>query len=125
MLPSRRGAASAEPPLPACARRCATRAGAISKVRHEFSVVAPHSAGGSPDCDEPGAAGALGLRTQGAARAAGGLDLSPSISQSDLSMTGFSYQRGILHAEGVPLPRIAEAVGTPAYVYSSGVLTER
>ena len=40
-------------------------------------------------------------------------------------MTGFSYQRGILHAEGVPLPRIAEAVGTPAYVYSSGVLTER
>jgi diaminopimelate decarboxylase len=40
-------------------------------------------------------------------------------------MTGFSYQRGILHAEGVPLPRIAEAVGTPVYVYSSAVLTER
>ena len=40
-------------------------------------------------------------------------------------MTGFSYQRGILHAEGVPLPRIAEAIGTPVYVYSSGVLTER
>jgi diaminopimelate decarboxylase len=40
-------------------------------------------------------------------------------------MTGFSYQRGILHAEGVPLPHIAEAVGTPVYVYSSAVLTER
>ena len=40
-------------------------------------------------------------------------------------MTGFSYQRGTLHAEAVPLPRIAEAVGTPVYVYSSGVLTER
>jgi diaminopimelate decarboxylase len=40
-------------------------------------------------------------------------------------MTGFSYQRGILHAEGVPLPAIADAVGTPVYVYSAAVLTER
>jgi diaminopimelate decarboxylase len=40
-------------------------------------------------------------------------------------MSGFSYRRGILHAEDVPMPAIAEAVGTPAYVYSSAVLTER
>jgi diaminopimelate decarboxylase len=37
-------------------------------------------------------------------------------------MTAFTYQRGILAAEDVPLPRIAEAVGTPAYVYSSAAL---
>ena len=40
-------------------------------------------------------------------------------------MSGFSYRGGILHAEDVPLPRIAETVGTPAYVYSTAVLTER
>ena len=40
-------------------------------------------------------------------------------------MSGFSYLDRVLHAEGVPLTRIAEAVGTPAYVYSSLVLTER
>jgi diaminopimelate decarboxylase len=40
-------------------------------------------------------------------------------------MSGFSYRGGILHAEDVPLPSIAEAVGTPAYVYSTAVLTER
>jgi diaminopimelate decarboxylase len=37
-------------------------------------------------------------------------------------MTGFAYRNGVLHAEGVALPRIAEAVGTPTYVYSSGLL---
>lgn len=30
---------------------------------------------------------------------------------------------GVLHAEAVPLPRIAEAVGTPVYVYSRATLT--
>lgn len=34
-------------------------------------------------------------------------------------MHHFDYQNGVLHAEDVPLPTIAEAVGTPAYVYSS------
>jgi diaminopimelate decarboxylase len=35
---------------------------------------------------------------------------------------GFSYRDGVLHAEGVPLPAIAEAVGTPVYVYSAGLI---
>ena len=38
-------------------------------------------------------------------------------------MDHFNYRNGILHAEGVPLPAIAEAVGTPAYVYSTATLT--
>ena len=37
-------------------------------------------------------------------------------------MTPFHYQQGQLHAEQVPLARIAEQVGTPAYVYSSAAL---
>jgi diaminopimelate decarboxylase len=32
---------------------------------------------------------------------------------------------GWLHAEAVPVARIAEAVGTPVYVYSAGALTQR
>ncbi len=40
-------------------------------------------------------------------------------------MSGFSYHGGALHAEGVPLALIAEAAGTPVYVYSTAVLTER
>jgi diaminopimelate decarboxylase len=35
----------------------------------------------------------------------------------------FTYQRGRLHAEEVPLAAIAEAVGTPTYVYSTATLT--
>jgi diaminopimelate decarboxylase len=35
----------------------------------------------------------------------------------------FARISGELHAEGVPLATIAEAVGTPAYVYSSATLT--
>ena len=35
------------------------------------------------------------------------------------SMSGFAYQAGTLHAEGVPLARIAEGVGTPVYIYSA------
>src|SRR6056297_109364 len=38
-------------------------------------------------------------------------------------MDHFLYQDGILHAEDVPLPQIAEAVGTPFYVYSTATLT--
>jgi diaminopimelate decarboxylase len=35
----------------------------------------------------------------------------------------FSYRDGVLHAEGVSLPDVAEAVGTPVYVYSAATLT--
>jgi diaminopimelate decarboxylase len=39
-------------------------------------------------------------------------------------MTHFEYRDGELHAEDVPLSRIAEAVGTPVYVYSETALTD-
>jgi diaminopimelate decarboxylase len=38
-------------------------------------------------------------------------------------MDHFLYRRGVLHAEDVPLPEIATAVGTPVYVYSTATLT--
>ena len=38
-------------------------------------------------------------------------------------MTPFGYRRGELHAEAVPLVRIAEQYGTPCYVYSRAALT--
>ena len=38
-------------------------------------------------------------------------------------MDHFEYQSGVLHAEAIPLPQIAEAVGTPVYVYSRATLT--
>jgi diaminopimelate decarboxylase len=34
----------------------------------------------------------------------------------------FAYRDGVLHAEDVPLPRIAAAVGTPFYCYSTATL---
>lgn len=37
-------------------------------------------------------------------------------------MDHFTYRDGQLHAEDVPLARIAEEVGTPAYVYSTATL---
>ena len=37
-------------------------------------------------------------------------------------MDHFLYRNGILHAEDVPLPEIAAAVGTPFYVYSTATL---
>lgn len=40
-------------------------------------------------------------------------------------MDVFTLRSGIMHAEDVPLPAIAEAVGTPVYVYSLAKLTER
>ncbi|MBH0236414.1 diaminopimelate decarboxylase [Methylobrevis albus] len=38
-------------------------------------------------------------------------------------MHHFAYRNGILHAEDVPVPDIAAAVGTPFYVYSTATLT--
>jgi diaminopimelate decarboxylase len=38
-------------------------------------------------------------------------------------MDHFNYIDGVLHAEQVPLTEIAEAVGTPVYVYSRATLT--
>ena len=38
-------------------------------------------------------------------------------------MHHFDYRNGVMHAEDVPLPAIAEAVGTPFYVYSTATLT--
>lgn len=37
-------------------------------------------------------------------------------------MDHFALRDGVLHAENVPLPRIAEEVGTPVYVYSRATL---
>ena len=38
-------------------------------------------------------------------------------------MTAFSLNDGVLHAEGVSLDALAEAAGTPVYVYSTAALT--
>ena len=37
-------------------------------------------------------------------------------------MSHFSLNKGVLHAETVSLPAIAEQFGTPAYVYSRAAL---
>jgi diaminopimelate decarboxylase len=37
-------------------------------------------------------------------------------------MTFFEHRHGVLHAEDVPLPAIAEAIGTPVHVYSAAAL---
>ena len=37
-------------------------------------------------------------------------------------MDHFALRNGVLHAEDIPLPQIAEEVGTPAYVYSRAML---
>ena len=37
-------------------------------------------------------------------------------------MNHFDYRGGVLHAEDVPIPEIAAAVGTPFYIYSSATL---
>ncbi|HEY0929253.1 MAG TPA: diaminopimelate decarboxylase [Gemmatimonas sp.] len=42
-----------------------------------------------------------------------------------MSESGFSRRQGVLHAESVPLPTIAAAVGTPAYVYCAGTIRAR
>ncbi|PZO76628.1 MAG: diaminopimelate decarboxylase [Mesorhizobium amorphae] len=38
-------------------------------------------------------------------------------------MNHFEYRDGVLHAEDLPVPAIADAVGTPFYVYSDATLT--
>ncbi|MEM9524941.1 MAG: diaminopimelate decarboxylase, partial [Pseudomonadota bacterium] len=38
-------------------------------------------------------------------------------------MDHFLYRNGLLHAENVPVPQIATAIGTPFYLYSSATLT--
>lgn len=38
-------------------------------------------------------------------------------------MNHFEYREGVLYAEDVPLPQLAEAVGTPFYCYSTATLT--
>ena len=38
-------------------------------------------------------------------------------------MNHFDYRDGVLYAEDVPLPQIADAVGTPFYCYSTATLT--
>ena len=40
-------------------------------------------------------------------------------------MHHFIYKNGLLHAEDVPLPQIAKAVGTPFYCYSTATLTQQ
>jgi diaminopimelate decarboxylase len=40
-------------------------------------------------------------------------------------MTDFQYKNGRLHAEGLDLMRIAEAVGTPVYVYAASGIERR
>lgn len=37
-------------------------------------------------------------------------------------MDHFTYRNGVLHAEDVPMPLIAEQVGTPVYIYSRATL---
>lgn len=39
-------------------------------------------------------------------------------------MTSFALKNGVLHAEDIALPALAEQFGTPAYVYSRAALTE-
>ena len=40
-------------------------------------------------------------------------------------MDAFTLRAGVMHAEDVPLPAIAEAVGTPVYVYSRAKLAAK
>jgi diaminopimelate decarboxylase len=39
-------------------------------------------------------------------------------------MSHFSYRDGVLHAESIPLSRVAEEFGTPTYVYSKAALLQ-
>ena len=40
-------------------------------------------------------------------------------------MSHFAYRSGVLHAENVPVPQIAQAVGTPFYCYSTATLEQQ
>ncbi|MBK5264365.1 MAG: diaminopimelate decarboxylase, partial [Alphaproteobacteria bacterium] len=37
-------------------------------------------------------------------------------------MNHFEYKNGVMHVEQVPMSAIAQAVGTPVYVYSTATL---
>src|SRR4030095_7001918 len=41
------------------------------------------------------------------------------------SLMPYNYRDEVLNCEQVPLPQIAEAVGTPCFVYSSKIIIER
>ena len=43
-------------------------------------------------------------------------------SEPRIAAPGFAYRAGELHVEDVPLARIAAAVGTPVYCYSSAAI---
>lgn len=47
----------------------------------------------------------------------------PGNAPEEPDLDHFDYRDGVLHAENVPLPAIADAVGTPVYVYSRATLT--
>ena len=40
-------------------------------------------------------------------------------------MRGFTVRQGALHCESVPLAQIAQGAGTPAFIYSAGVVRDR
>jgi len=42
-----------------------------------------------------------------------------------MTEASFRYRNGVLHAEDVPLDRLAEKVGTPCWIYSSAMLEAR
>ena len=46
------------------------------------------------------------------------------LSEPRVAAPGFSYRAGELHGEDVPLARIAAAVGTPVYCYSTAAITD-
>ncbi len=37
-------------------------------------------------------------------------------------MSGFHEKNGVLHVDNIPLPRLSQQVGTPAYIYSASVI---
>ena len=37
-------------------------------------------------------------------------------------MSGFAYHNGVLHADGVPVPELAQEHGTPLYIYSAATI---
>src|ERR1035438_449553 len=42
-----------------------------------------------------------------------------------LCMASYQYSKGLLHGERVPLDRVAERFGTPAYVYSRAAIERK
>jgi diaminopimelate decarboxylase len=65
------------------------------------------------------------VRPKGFAAAAAGRAQHLSAALSKNVNSCFPYRGGVLHAEMVPIPHIAAALGTPFYVYSAAGFTER